>query len=93
MTCNVKLDDAPRGTALLGAAQYGQGEAKLKKWMPSRKPLTGSTQQVVQKLLDWGADVNQMQIDTDVGPLHMACSSSSKKSLGPNACKKSRPLL
>ncbi|CAE7593411.1 ANKRD50 [Symbiodinium pilosum] len=53
VTCNAKLDDAPRGTALLGAAQYGQGE-------------------VVQKLLDWGADVNQMQIDTDATALTLA---------------------
>ena len=27
VTCTVKEDDAPRGTALLGAAQNGHGEA------------------------------------------------------------------
>ncbi|CAE7856417.1 Ankyrin repeat domain-containing protein 50 [Symbiodinium microadriaticum] len=53
ITCNVKEDDAPRGTALLGAAQNGHGE-------------------VVQKLLDWGAEVNQLQLDTEVTALTLA---------------------
>mmetsp|Transcript_19841 Transcript_19841/g.46370 ORF Transcript_19841/g.46370 Transcript_19841/m.46370 type:complete len:1058 (+) Transcript_19841:62-3235(+) len=50
--CNLK-QDAPRGTALLGAAQNGHSE-------------------VVQKLIDWGADVNQRQIDTEAASLTLA---------------------
>ncbi|CAJ1406924.1 unnamed protein product [Effrenium voratum] len=51
--CEVKLDAAPHGTALHGAAQYGHSE-------------------VVQKLIDWGADVNQLQFGTDATALTLA---------------------
>ncbi|CAE7566201.1 ANKRD50 [Symbiodinium natans] len=53
ISCNVKQEDAPRGTALLGAAQNGQSE-------------------VVQKLIDWGADVNQLQMETEATALTLA---------------------